>query len=105
MENPIGNFDSLWELALVSTSKVSGVAARLAASRKNPGRSELVLAELAARLYVVHKALDRPSPGQQRIDCRRLEKFLRNLERVCTVSIQANEQSMLKQSSHPEEYG
>ena len=74
----------------MSTSQVSCIAARLAASQRSPGRSELVLGELAARLCVVHKALDRPSPGQQQIVWRRLEKLLRQLERVCTVSIQAN---------------
>ena len=90
MENPVGNSDALWELALASTSQVSCVAARLAAIQKNPGRSALVLGELAARLCVVHKALDRPSPGQQHIVWRRLEKLLKHLERVCTVSIYTN---------------
>lgn len=84
------NFDYLWELAKASSSRVSVIAAMLAASQKNPGKSEHILGELAARLLVVHETLDRPSPDQQQIVWRRLEKFLKDLERVCTVSIQAN---------------
>lgn len=84
------NLDSLWELAKASTSRVSYTAAMLAASQKTPGKSEHILGELAARLCVVHKALDLPSPDEQQILWRRLEKLLRQLERVCTVSILAN---------------
>lgn len=82
-----GNSDSRWELALASTAQVSCIAAELAASQKKPGRSELVLGELAARLCVVYKVLDRPSPVEQQVVWRRLEKLLKHLERVCTVSI------------------
>ena len=58
------NSDSVWELAMASTLRVSSIAAKLAAEKKRPGKQEKNLGELAGRLLCVHAALGRPSLDQ-----------------------------------------
>ncbi|CZR51216.1 uncharacterized protein PAC_01091 [Phialocephala subalpina] len=74
---------SLWELAKISTGRVSFIAVRLSAERTRPTKRERVLGQLGTSLFLVHRALELPSPDQQKHLWTRLEELLAELEKLC----------------------
>lgn len=86
MEYQTDNIDFLWELARLSTLRISSIGLKLAAERTRPSKRERVLGKLGVSLYLVHRVLELPGPDQQNHLLRRLEELLLELERLCTVS-------------------
>lgn len=83
----------LWDLAIIATGSIAGVAADATTKTKltSPSASKLEkirilnLGVLAAKLIEVQFTLENPQPSQEETISRRLPRLLTQLEEVVTV--------------------